>query len=125
MIISEYPNISKTEERKLNNMKYCSKCGTPMKDDDNFCPACGIPTVAPFSNQAQSYNQIPYYQTYNQYSQYTDKNSVGLNVLSFCFPIVGLILYIINKDKKPIEANGCGIWALVSFVSGLIMLALF
>ena len=106
-------------------MKYCSKCGTSMKDDDNFCPVCGAPTVATFSNQAQSYNQVPYYQTYNQYSPYIDKNSVGLNILSFCFPIVGLILYITNIDKKPIEAKGCGIWALVSFVSGLIMLALF
>lgn len=110
-----------SKERKLHNMKYCSKCGIPMKDDDNFCPACGTPTVATFSNQTQSYNQAPYNPAYNPYSPYVDKNSVGLNILSFCFPIVGLILYLVNKDKKPTEAKGCGKWALISFCINLVL----
>lgn len=106
-------------------MKYCSKCGSLIKDDANFCSMCGAPTyVTFFSNLTQQTdNQMPYY-TYcnNTFNQFTDKNSVGLNILSFCFPIVGLILYLVNKDKKPIEAKECGKWALISFIANLILL---
>ena len=24
-------------------MPYCVKCGSPLKDDDKFCPVCGAP----------------------------------------------------------------------------------
>lgn len=48
-----------------------------------------------------------------------DKQSTGLNILSFLFPIVGWILYFVFKSESPEKAKGCGIWGLVGFGLGL------
>ena len=34
-------------DRRLNNMKYCRKCGTKMNDDAVFCSKCGCREVDP------------------------------------------------------------------------------
>ena len=49
-----------------------------------------------------------------------DKQSIGLNILSFLFPIVGWVLYFVLKGQTPIKAKGCGIWGLVGFGVGLL-----
>ena len=28
---------------EVDTMPYCVKCGSPLKDDDKFCPVCGAP----------------------------------------------------------------------------------
>lgn len=45
-----------------------------------------------------------------------DKKSTGLNILSFFIPLVGLILYLTQKDQTPIKAKGCGKAALIGFI---------
>ena len=50
-----------------------------------------------------------------------DKQSVGLNILSFLFPIVGWILYFVWKDEKPEKGKGCGLWGLIGFGAGLFL----
>ncbi|MCM1286570.1 MAG: DUF5067 domain-containing protein [Acetobacter sp.] len=44
------------------------------------------------------------------------KASVGLAILSYLIPIVGLILYLTKKDDKPKTAKVCGKCALASFI---------
>lgn len=44
-----------------------------------------------------------------------DKAPVGLKILSFFIPLVGLILFCINLKEKPKYAKGCGVPALVGF----------
>lgn len=44
------------------------------------------------------------------------KANVGLAILSFLFPIAGLIIFLVEKDKKPKTAKASGICALVSFI---------
>lgn len=41
-------------------------------------------------------------------SNSNDLPSTGLNILSFLIPLVGLIIYIIEKDKSPIKAKSAG-----------------
>lgn len=105
-------------------MKYCGKCGAQINDNDSFCAECGARIVEP-TTQLQ-YNQIPLYPPpyYNiPYPVYKpDSNSTGLNILSFCFPFIGFILYLVYKNEKPIKAKGCGICALVSFIVNIILL---
>ena len=39
----------------------------------------------------------------------------GLGILCFLFPIIGLILFIVWKDSKPLKAKGAGkaaLWCL-------------
>lgn len=66
------------------------------------------------------------YQNYNYNYQYPmppveEKANIGLAVLSFIFPIAGLIIFLVEKDKKPKTAKASGICALVSFILGMIM----
>jgi hypothetical protein len=49
-----------------------------------------------------------------------DVPSTGLNIISFLIPLVGLIVYLTEKDKSPIKAGSAGksaLWGVgVSFV---------
>jgi hypothetical protein len=29
----------------VKKLPYCTKCGTPLKEDDKFCPVCGAPVA--------------------------------------------------------------------------------
>lgn len=55
----------------------------------------------------------------------TDVNlepSVGLNIVSFIWPLVGLILYLVYNDKSPRRAKECGKWALIGcFVNAVVV----
>ena len=45
-----------------------------------------------------------------------DKPSIGLNILAFCMPIIGLILYFAWKNTYPKKANSIGKIALIGAV---------
>ena len=94
-----------------------------MADDAMFCPSCGDRVSGP-----SGYSSSPYGTNYSQQpygNQQTfkpvDSNNTGFNILSFLFPIVGLILYLVFKDEKPIQATGCGKWALIGFIVGVVL----
>ena len=82
-------------------MKYCTQCGNQLVDEAVVCPQCGC--AAALKNMT------------------LDVPSKGLNVLGFLFPLVGLILYLVNREKAPIKANAIGTWALIGFVAGLVL----
>ncbi len=90
--------INKDDRERLSNMKYCSNCGTEINENAVVCVKCGCATQ-PQANLIQP-----------------DVPSTGLNVLSFLFPIVGLILYITMSQMTPIKAKEIGKWALIGFV---------
>lgn len=48
------------------------------------------------------------------------KANVGLAILSFLIPIAGLIIFLVEKDKKPKTAKASGICALISFIINII-----
>jgi hypothetical protein len=74
----------------------------------------------------QQYNQAPNQQFYPPYQPPQEqKASVGLAILSFIIPIVGLILFITMKDKRPKTAKASGICALVSFILGIVFSIVF
>lgn len=82
-------------------MKYCATCGAELQDNAVVCPKCGCMTA-------------DFKQTILE-----DKSSIGLNVLSFLIPLIGLILYLVYIDEQPIKAKACGKWALISFIATL------
>ena len=43
------------------------------------------------------------------------KAPIGLKILCFFVPVVGLIFFCINCNEKPKYAKGCGIAALIGF----------
>lgn len=88
-------------------MKYCQHCGQEINDEAVVCIHCGCSTTS--SNEDKK--------------REIDKNSPGLNILSFLIPIVGLILYCINAQEKPLCAKGCGISALTGFILNLLLIS--
>ena len=96
----------------------CPECGKQVSSQANKCPHCGYPmqSVEEMQNDKIYTNQPV------ENSQ--DIPSIGLNILSFLIPIVGLILFCVNISAKPKKAKSIGIWALIGFVLGLIVVSL-
>ena len=69
---------------------YCRNCGKEIDNNLVQCPYCNTPV-----NQNQIIQQ--------------DDGSTWWSVLGCCFPIVGLILYIVWRDTKPESGKKAGI----------------
>lgn len=83
---------------------FCSNCGAPDLDDKAVvCPKCGV-QIRPLVHQSKD-----------------DEGSIGWYILGFLIPIVGLVLYLIWKDEKPITAKQLGIGALISVCIGAVL----
>lgn len=80
-------------------MKYCIHCGAEMEDIAAVCPKCGTPTQA----------------------QVEDKPDTAMNVLAFFIPLVGLILYLVYRDRQPRRAKGIGKFALIGLSVGIVI----
>jgi len=48
------------------------------------------------------------------------KLGVGLSIVSFCIPLVGIILYFVKKDKEPAAAKTAIMMAGIGFALGVI-----
>lgn len=44
-----------------------------------------------------------------------DKPNIGLIILSFICPLIGWILYFVNRDKSPEKASAYSLWAWIGF----------
>ena len=49
----------------------------------------------------------------------SNEGAGGMKWLCFFIPLVGLILYLIWKDDKPVAAKECGKFALIGVVTGI------
>lgn len=94
---------------------YCQKCGSKM--EGTCCTRCGFNLATNIQTKTPVYNQ--------NVNPVSDNGGFGLCILGFCFPMVGLILYLVWKDEKPISAHAAGKGALISFVGGIIMYAIY
>lgn len=107
----------------------CPRCGNLMYNNSPVCNTCGYRVnvgaqqppygqgYAPYGQQPPYGNvQPPYGQGYTPYVQPTnDKPDTGINVLSFFIPLVGLILYFVDKSTKPIKAKAELKWSLIGW----------
>ena len=86
--------------------KYCSYCGNQCDPKAAICVRCG-----------KNFNTI-------NVTSANDKPSGGLKVLCFFIPLVGLILYLVNMNDKPVSAKAYGKVALISFIISMVLYAL-
>ena len=84
-------------------MKFCSRCGKEVLDEAIICMNCGCALEEKVVETKR------------------DVENVGLNVLSFFIPLVGLILYCCWRKETPKKANGVGKWALIGFVVSVVL----
>lgn len=112
------------------NFKSCSHCGAKVAADAVFCEKCGAKLIKDNQEQPavekvvadrstdQSEKEAPQpiqeqAQQSSQQINSDDKNNVPLDIVSFIFPIVGLILWLVFKDSSPVKAKNIGMWALI------------
>ena len=82
---------------------YCTNCGKELDPNADVCVKCGA--------AVKKVNA----------TNISDSNNTGLNILSFLWPFLGLILYLTYKDKAPIRAKGCGKWALIGAIVSAVL----
>ena len=105
---SQY-NYSYNNQYNTPPCKYCSNCGNPCDPKAAICVKCG----APFGK------------SYSPYSPEDDKPSGGLKFVCFLIPIVGLILYLVNMNEKPVSAKAYGKMALIGFIVSIVLYILY
>ena len=81
---------------------FCSKCGKEVNDEAVVCVHCGC---AIENKKTPATNDAP---------------NAGFTVLGFFIPLVGLILYLVNKDTAPLKAKSAGKGALIGFCVSLV-----
>ena len=104
-------------------MKTCDICGATAEQDASTCPICGasLPSSNPSAHSAEPSRKADYSNNYNtqkpKQKQYVnDDVSVGLCIVCFLFPIVGLIYWIVKHKEKPKKSKACLITGIVSWV---------
>ena len=85
--------------------------------------------------QQPPYQQAPPYQPQGAYpppypppyppQMEVDAPNTGFAVLCFFFPMVGLILWLVWKDKTPLKAKSCGKGALIGVIVNTVISILF
>lgn len=87
-------------------MKFCSKCGKELVDEAVVCVNCGCSVADPATPAAPAVADAP---------------NIGFAILGFFIPLVGLILYLINKDTAPKKAKSAGKGALIGFIVSTVL----
>lgn len=85
---------------------HCRECGEMISETAPTCPKCGA--------SQRVFNSTPT----------EDKPNIGLNIVSFLWPIIGLIFYIVFDKETPKRAKDCGKWALIGFIVQVLLVIL-
>ena len=88
---------------------FCSKCGKEVNDEAVVCVHCGC-ALGSRNGSIVNPNDAP---------------STGFAVLGFLIPLVGLILYLVNKDTSPLKAKSAGKGALAGLIVSLAFLIIY
>lgn len=80
-------------------MAFCKNCGTQIDNNAAICPKCGMAQ----GNQPMAQGS-------------GDNGGFLWGLLGCCIPVVGLILFLVWKDTKPLTAKAAGKGALVSVI---------
>lgn len=87
---------------------YCKNCGKQLEDDVNVCDDCG-------TKQKDDGIQKEVTKTVIM-KEIVDNPSHVVGAISCCFPIVGIVLYLLWKDEKPKSASLVCKWTIAGFV---------
>ena len=91
---------------------FCTSCGKSLSEDAKFCPHCG----AQISGGASSFSGVVQQPVAPTDTCVQDAPSTGFLVLSFFFPLVGLILYLVWRETLPLRAKSAGKGALIGVI---------
>lgn len=106
---------------------YCSKCGVRNGDENKVCHHCGAPM--PGAGMAEE-GEVPQRNEYGaprrerEYAEpreVRDEADTLAGIAACCIPLVGIVLYLVWRDKYPRKAKSvCG-WT----IGGLVITGIF
>lgn len=99
---------------------YCTKCGKAINDDVIYCPYCGAKVIRPNQDYYQNEQGTPIVR-----NNPMDTGNFGWGILGFFLPIVGLILWLVWKDERPLDAKMAGRGALIHVIIIAVLTILF
>ena len=85
-------------------MKTCNNCHHQVNDHAKYCRFCG--------SQLEMMSNL---------NPEAEESSVGYSILSFFFPIIGIIFFAIWHDEFPKRAKACAISGSIGFVIGIVL----
>lgn len=84
---------------------FCNNCGESISAQTEICPKCGVRAKNPAAQ---------------------DQPNWGVNILSLCcVPLVGIILFFVWKNEKPVAAKSALIFGLIPIILGLLFYIIF
>lgn len=98
-------NYSNYNTYNNQQFKYCTRCGNQCDPKAVICVKCGMQFADMYPNKPLV----------------DDKPSGGLKFLCFLIPILGLVLYLVNMNDKPVSAKAYGKSALIGFIVGIVL----
>lgn len=93
---------------------YCTRCGKEIQNDSTFCPYCGSKVIRPYQENDPA--QRNYYSNSTERFHPQDSGNIIWGVIGFFIPVVGLILWLVWKDERPLDAKVSGKGALISVI---------
>ncbi len=96
---------------------FCRNCGEYIRGKGHYCERCKELLV--YSNGLNVDDEIA-----DEIYAKNDKSGVGLVLVSFVMPFIGIILYILNKSRLPKKSHvimgstliGCAAWCSVLLI---------
>ena len=88
---------------------YCSNCGNKINDNERYCPYCGVEQNS----------------TSNVSTSNDDTGSIGWGVLGFFIPLVGIILYCVWRNEKPLNAKVSLKGAIISIIAYVVLIIVY
>lgn len=88
---------------------YCSNCGNKINDNERYCPYCGVEQKS----------------TSNVSTSNDDTGSIGWGVLGFFIPLVGIILYCVWRNEKPLNAKVSLKGAIISIIAYVVLIVVY
>lgn len=83
---------------------FCEKCGKEVLDEAIVCVHCGCSLKLTNSSDVNN-----------------EPLSVGVQVISFCFPLIGGILYFVHKNSAPQKSKDACSAALWGIGVGIVL----
>lgn len=105
------------KEQQTQYQQYCNQFQQPQQP---FAPPPSPNYYAQQNGYQYGYNPYGY-----PMPDPDDKPDTALNVLSFFIPILGLVMYFVEKDKKPKKAKAALKSAIISWVVAAVFLVLY
>lgn len=99
---------------------YCTRCGRQLEPGTKFCPNCGEPVREENQTSYTSMDDYASQQNYDNPYQEQDRASIGLCIISFLFPFMGVIFYFMKRRQTPFKAKACLYTGIISFAFNFI-----